>query len=57
MCRFARLLGRVPIAGRLFAPPSEHSAHPSAPGVLRRGAINLTGEGLTRSFGSGDRQD
>jgi putative ABC transport system ATP-binding protein len=54
MCRIARLLGRVPIAGRLFAPPTEHGTSASAPGVLRRGAISLTGDGLTRSFGSGE---
>jgi len=54
MCRIARLLGRLPLTGRFFARPSDRSAHPSAPSVLQRGAISLTGDGLTRSFGSGE---
>jgi putative ABC transport system ATP-binding protein len=54
MCRIARLFGRVPVAGRLFARQSVEAASPSAPAILRRGNISLTGEGLTRSFGTGE---
>ena len=54
MCRIARLLGRVPIAGRLFAHRPERAATPAAPGILRRGSISLVGDGLTHSFGSGE---
>jgi putative ABC transport system ATP-binding protein len=54
MCRIARLLGRVPVAGRLFAPRADRGTHPPVPGVLRRGNVSLTGDGLTRSFGAGE---
>lgn len=54
MCRIARLLGRVPVAGRLFAPRADCGTHPPVPGVIRRGNVSLTGDGLTRSFGTGE---
>src|SRR5688500_2590640 len=51
MCRLARLLGRVPLAGRLFG-RFDCSAH--TPNILRRGTPALTGTNLSRSFGSGE---
>jgi putative ABC transport system ATP-binding protein len=53
MCRIARLLGRVPVAGRIFTRGDRAASH-SVPGVIRRGSVSLTGEGLTRAFGSGE---
>jgi putative ABC transport system ATP-binding protein len=52
MCRLARLLGRVPLAGRLFGRFSDCSAN--VPNVLRRGTPALTGSDLSRSFGTGE---
>jgi putative ABC transport system ATP-binding protein len=54
MCRIARLFGRVPVAGRLFTSPTDRGASPAVPAILRRGNISLTGEALSRSFGSGE---
>ena len=51
MCRLARLLGRVPLAGRLFG-RFDCSAH--VPSIVRRGAAALTGHDLSRSFGTGE---
>jgi putative ABC transport system ATP-binding protein len=51
MCRLARLLGRVPLASRLFG---RLDCSASAPNVLRRGAAALTGSQLSRSFGTGE---
>jgi putative ABC transport system ATP-binding protein len=52
MCRLARLLGRVPLASRLFGRFSDCSAN--VPSVLRRGTAALTGSDLSRSFGTGE---
>jgi len=54
MCRIARLFGRVPVAGRLFACHTDRGPSTAIPSILRRGNISLTGEGLSRSFGSGE---
>jgi putative ABC transport system ATP-binding protein len=51
MCRLARLLGRVPLAGRLF---NRLDCSGNTPGILRRGTPALTGTNLSRSFGSGE---
>ena len=51
MCRFARLLGRVPLAGRLFG---RLDCTTNVPNILRRGAAALTGSNLSRTFGSGE---
>ena len=56
MCRIARLFGRVPVAGRLLARHTERDASSAVPAIFRRGSISLTGEGLTRSFGSGENR-
>ncbi len=52
MCRLARLLSRVPVAGRLFSRLPDCSGSP--PQIMRRGASALTGLDLSRSFGSGE---
>jgi putative ABC transport system ATP-binding protein len=52
MSRIARLLGRVPLAGRLFSRPCARSL--SLPAFARHGSTALVGEGLVRSFGSGE---
>jgi putative ABC transport system ATP-binding protein len=52
MSRIARLLGRVPLAGRLFARPCPRSL--SCPAFVRHGSTALVGEELVRSFGSGE---
>src|SRR5262245_23604294 len=51
MCRLARLLGRVPLAGRLF---NRFDCSGATPSILRRGTPALTGTNLSRSFGSGE---
>ena len=51
MCRFARLLGRVPLAGRLF---SRFGCSGNIPNIVRRGSTALTGTDLSRSFGTGE---
>ncbi|HVL14267.1 MAG TPA: ABC transporter ATP-binding protein [Gemmata sp.] len=51
MCRLARLLGRVPVAGRLFG---RFDCSANVPSVVRRGTAALTGHELSRSFGSGE---
>lgn len=52
MSRFARLLGRLPLAGRHFSrQPSRPT--PSLP-TAHRGTTTLTGHNLLRSFGSGE---
>jgi putative ABC transport system ATP-binding protein len=53
MSRIARLFARVPLAGRLFDRRTARPVHP-VPGTTRRGNTAIVGEGLTRSFGSGD---
>lgn len=52
MSRIARLLGRVPLAGRIFSRPCSRSL--SKPGFIRNGSTALVGEELSRSFGSGE---
>lgn len=52
MSRLARLLGRVPLAGRLFSRSGRRPL--SSPGFIRRGNTALVGEELVRSFGSGE---
>jgi putative ABC transport system ATP-binding protein len=54
MCRIARLLGRVPFAGALFNCRDDQGATPTVPGIIDRGSVSLTGEGLSHSFGSGE---
>ena len=51
MCRLARLLGRVPLAGRLFG---RFDCSENVPNIVRRGTAALTGLNLSRSFGSGE---
>ena len=51
MCRLARLMGRVPLAGRLF---SRFDCAGQLPSITRRGSTALTGTDLSRSFGSGE---
>lgn len=53
MCRITRFLDRLPLASRLTG-RSDRSAAPTIPGILRQGSVSLTGNGLTRSFGSGE---
>src|SRR5262245_38477269 len=52
MSRIARLLGHVPLAGRLFSRPCAHPL--SSPAFARHGSTALVGEELVRSFGSGE---
>jgi putative ABC transport system ATP-binding protein len=52
MSRIARLLGRVPLAGRLFARPCPRSR--SGRAFVGPGSTALVGEELVRSFGSGE---
>jgi putative ABC transport system ATP-binding protein len=54
MCRIARLLGRMPLAGKLFNRLGDRCGSPMVPNVIRRGNVSLIGEGLTHSFGSGE---
>ena len=51
MCRLARLLGRLPLAGRLFSGACSSSF---VPGLVHRGSSTLVGADLTRSFGVGE---
>jgi putative ABC transport system ATP-binding protein len=54
MSRIARLLRRIPLAGRLFTRPRERTL--SSPAFVRRSGAALIGQDLVRSFGTGETQ-
>lgn len=54
MSRIARLLTRVPLAGRLFTRSRNHSF--TCPAYVRRSGTALIGQDLVRSFGTGETQ-